>query len=71
MTLSGIGIVLFVIGLLVYLYFRFFNKSYDGYSGAGMSGLPAAFAMMIAFALLFIGTLLIIASYASSIQLGA
>ncbi|VAW97852.1 hypothetical protein MNBD_GAMMA21-2915 [hydrothermal vent metagenome] len=63
MTLFGIGTALFVIGLLVYLYLRFFNKPYSGASGAGMSGLPAAFAMMIAISLAVIGLLLIIASF--------
>jgi len=63
MTLLGIGTALFLVGLLVYLYLKFFDKPYHGSSGAGMSGLPAALALLVALSLLVIGVLLIVISF--------
>jgi len=54
-TLWGSAIVFFAgLALFVYVYFL---PPYAGYSGGGMSGLPAAFMMIAAIGMMTIGTI--------------
>lgn len=46
-----------VLGLIMYLYLAYWKTPYDGYSGGGMSGLPAAFMMLLALLLMGLGAI--------------
>jgi putative Mn2+ efflux pump MntP len=61
-NLLDIGIGLLIIAAAIIGYVTLLMPAYGGYSGGGMSGLPAAFALILAFILLFVGVLLLLAA---------
>ncbi|VAW71128.1 hypothetical protein MNBD_GAMMA12-1276 [hydrothermal vent metagenome] len=54
------GVSLIVIGLIIYLYIKIIYKPYEGCSGGGLSGLPIAFLLMLAMALLSLGLMVLV-----------
>ncbi len=59
MKLIKIGGILALVGLVIFLILNYAPKPYAGSSGAGMAGLPAAFAMMAALGLFVTGLLIV------------
>ncbi len=55
-----VGACLLVLGLIMYLMINAIYKPYPGCSGAGMSGLPIAFLLMAALALMGLGLLILV-----------
>jgi len=55
--ISILGLVAALSGIALYIYAVYLMPSYAGYSGGGMSGLPAAFMIMAAIGLIALGIL--------------
>jgi len=62
MILVWVGATLLAVGLALYLFLKILLKPYQGCSGAGMSGLPAAFLLVIAYAFIGLGVLMLLVS---------
>ncbi len=55
--ISILGLVAALCGIALYIYAVYLMPSYAGYSGGGLSGLPAAFMIMAAISLIALGIL--------------
>ncbi len=56
-TISIFGLVAALCGIALYIYAVYLMPTYAGYSGGGMSGLPAALMIMTAIGLIAVGVL--------------
>ncbi len=55
--ISIFGLVAALCGIALYIYVIYLMPTYAGYSGGGMSGLPAALMIMTAIGLIAVGVL--------------
>ena len=53
--ISILGLVVTLFGIALYIYTVYLMPTYAGYSGGGMSGIPAALMIMAALILIFAG----------------
>jgi len=61
-TLTAGGLII-LIGSALFIYAAYLLPAYAGYSGAGLSGLPAAFMIMAALALIGLGAIVVLAAF--------
>ncbi len=68
--ISILGLVTALCGIALYIYAVYLMPSYAGYSGGGMSGLPAALMIMAALSLIALGVLVTAGSILVSLVKG-
>jgi len=56
------GLVVALLGIALYIYTAYLMPAFAGYSGGGISGLPAAFMILTALAMIVLGGLLVAGS---------
>lgn len=67
-NLIKIGVILALVGLVIFLSLFFVIKPYGASSGVGMAGLPVAFAMVVALLVAFIGIVMTLISFFLSLR---